>query len=585
MPSLLVIVLSIAACAAAPAKRPGQKAASPSKAAIAAAMVDAQVESSGGMVKMTDRATGAVLISPAGLPVWSPDEGKAPPPGQGPAAVEIVPRDGGFDAIVTIVNNTNAPLSPGRIAISGIRFGREVVSRDFRFDGKEITIDHLNRPYAPGGWFYPDGLYSPVAIVGEGQYRIGASLHYPILDYKHQTRIGVFARRENPGRALVWELSFNLNAPGSNGRKFSQDGNLAPGEQRTYTVCVRAVKEPDAWELVFRPYAEYFKERYGPVRYERDARPVQAFSFSSSGQIAKGNPMGFRQEKMRPDVNGYGPWADHILRFAGMGWKRSMVWGAAGAAPKGEEKNIPFKFASQWRTGPGSLPRMRDFSQALPRVGRSGANLGLWWSRSALVATDWDPPTFVELDPDNPDHVSAAFADLDAAVAAGAQTIGLDAYRMMDIWKAYPWMLRLQERAPGVKFVIEPPLGDIMHTLAPCFLVATRTGEGDLRLDTRHYLADMLNPGHETWGFTRLDRLANFLKREVASNDVVAEMQRVAGLGYIPVASTGVPVDARLQAVESWKTLPPPSADPTRGMTLSKQRGKKTADDDAFELE
>ena len=575
MSSVLMIALTIASCVGAAPKSKNNP--PPPPPAFNAGLIDAQVEQQNGMVKMTDRATGVVIISPAGHAIWSPEEGKKAGPGESPAAVEIVPQRGGFDAVVRITNRTTAPMAPGRIAISGFRFGREVQSRDFRFDGKEVVINHLNRPYAPGGWFYPDGLYSPVAMVGEGEYRVGASLLYPIMDYKHQTRIGVFARRETPGKALVWELSFNLNAPGADGNKFSPEGNLDPGEERTYTVCVRAVRGPDAWEEVFEPYAEYFEEKYGGVRYQRDPRPVQAFSVSSSGQIAKGNPMGFRQEKMRPDVHGYGPWAEHIIRYVGLGWKRSMVWAAAGAAPKGEEKNIPYKFASQWRTGPGSLPRLRDYSQSLPRVAQGGGNLGLWWGRSALVATDWDPPTFTLLDPENPEHVAAAFADLDAAVAAGAQTIGLDAFRMMDMWKAYPWLQRLQERAPGVKFIIEPPLGDIMHTLTPCFLVATRSGEGELRLNTRHYLADMLNPGHEIWGFTRLDRLESFLKRPVTSADVVAEMERVAGLGYVPVAATAVPAPPNLAAAESWRTHPAPSPDPTEGMVLSKQRGKKSA--------
>ncbi len=586
MPSLLLILLTLAACAAPPpwAKKPVK---TDAPGAPAAGLVDAQVEPINGMVKMTDRASGRVLLSPAGQPIWSPDEGAPAPQGQSPAAVEIVSKPGGFDAVVRITNRTATPMSPGKIAITGFRFGKEVVSRDFRIDGKETTLNHLNRPYTPGGWFYPDGLYSPVAILGEGDVRVGASLIYPILEYKHQTRIGVFARRENPGRGLVWEFSFNLNAPGADGRKLSLEGDIPPGETRTYTVAVRAVNSPQAWEQTLQPYADYFKEKYGGVRYERDPRPVQAFSVAASGQVGPGNPMGFRQDKLRPDLHGYGPWAENILRSVGLGWKRSMVWAAAGATEKGQEKNVPLKFSSQWGAGPGRPARMQDFSQSLQRVGRGGGNLGLWWSRSAMLAVSYDPPTFVPLDPDDPAQAEAALKDLDAALAAGATTIGLDAFRNMDIWKAYPWLQRMQARAPGVKFVIEPPLGDIMHTLAPCFLLTTRAGEGVMRIETRHYLADMLNPGHETWGFTRLDRLSSYLKRDITSADVMAEMQRAATLGYVPVASTGAALDPRLVAAESWKTHPAPIPDLAADAPAPRRKGfkAKAPEDDGFEME
>lgn len=571
MPSVLLIALSIASCVAAPPKAPAPAAAPP----VGAGLIDAQVEPSNGMVRMTDRATGVVLLSPAGHAIWQPDEGQARTAGPGPSAVEIIPQPGGFDAVVRLTNSGLTPMDPGRIAISGFRFGKTIVSRDFRFDGKEVALQHLNRPFAPGGHFYPDGLYSPVAVMGEGIHRVGASIHYPILEYKHQVRIGVFARREVGGRGMVWEFSFNLNAPGDDGAKLSEAGNIPPGETRTYTVCVRAVNDPAQWEKTLKPYAEFFKEKYGGVRYQRDPRPVQAISAASSGQIAPGNPLGFRQEKLRPDLHGYGPLADHIARYVQLGWKRSMLWAAAGAAEKGQEKNVPWKFSWQWNSGPGSPPRMRDFTTALPRVNQAGGELGLWWSRSARIAVSYDPPTFIDLDPTNPEHVQKAFADLDAAVAAGARTIGLDAFRNMDVWLAYDWMQRLQERAPGVKFVVEPPLGDIMHTLAPCFLLATRAGEGALRIETRHYLADMLLPGHETWGYTRLDRLADYLKREATAVDVAAEMQRAAGLGYVPVASTGAAVDARLIAVESWKTLPPPAVDHLADVPASKPAPRK----------
>ncbi len=592
MHALIAFVLAIASCSAPPSwTQSGREPTSPrartgSTARAGDALINATVVREGDAVRMIDASTGVVLLAPAGKPIWSPDDPRQIPTGVNPASVEINPQPGGFDAVVRLTNPTQRPMSPGAITITGFRFGRAIHSRDFRFDGKEVTIDHLNRPYSPGGWFYPDGLYSPVAMMGEGDYRVAASLLYPILDYKHQVRIGVFARRVPKERSLVWEFSFNLNAPGEDARKLSEDGFLAPGEQRTYTVCIRAVHNPDAWQQTLEPYRRFFRENYGEVRYDRDPRPVRAFSTAASGQIRAGNPLGFRQDRLRPDLHGYGPVADELITYVNRGWKRTMVWAAAGATDRGEHKNVPYKFSAQWRAGPGVNARMQDFSTQLPRVERSGGDLGLWWSRSTMVATSWDPPTFIDMDPTNSEHVSAVLADLDAAVAAGATMIGLDAFRRMDIWEAYDWMQILQQRAPDVKFVVEPPLGDVMHTLAPCFLLATRAGEGDLRLETRHYLADFLNPGHETWGFTRVDRLESFLGRPATATDVATEMQRVATLGYVPIASTGLPVDQRLVAAESWRTLPPPSRDPAADAPVVKKRTKKkgASSDEEFEF-
>lgn len=577
-PLLLAAVLGATAAAACSAQRdsgggPAPSAPAPSAPAAGSMLVRAQ----DGGVLITDG--GREVLVPAGEPVWSPD-GPGPEPR---ASIDVRPVENGADIVVTLVNPHQQPARPGRIVLGGFQFGRSITARDFRHDGKPYTLEHRGRPLSPGGWYYPQGLYSPVAVFGDERHTVGVSLIYPILEYRHQVRIGVFAARPKKrspaatGDGLVWEANFNLNPDGGDeDDKHEPRGDLRPGETREYTLAVRIVRAGEGWERSLAPYAEHFSSTYGGVRYQRDPRPVGAFTVAASGQVTEDNPYGFRQERMRPDKHGYAPWAELLIETVRSGWVRTMVWMAAGADEKFDEKNMPYKFGMQWGANAPANSRLRDAFTQLPRVRMAGGDLGLWWSRSAQVVTSWSPPAYAPLDPDNPEHRAAAFADLDAALAAGATTIGLDAFRKMPVWDAARWLPALQEHAPGVKFIVEPPLGDVMHTMAPCFLLATRPGEGDLRLEHRHYLADMLNPGHEIWGFIRLDRLESFLGRKPSAQDIEAEMRRVARLGYVPVVGSVGKLDPSITAAESWRTLPAASPEPGAGpgAEQEQQRGR-----------
>lgn len=497
----------------------------------------------GDTVEMTDADTGAVIIRPNGQKLWSGNVVTTNPTTVAPQ-IRLVPVTNGFDVVYTFHNTTNAPAGLGKLTVGGFRFGNIVEAHDFRYDGKPYTIDNKGRPISPGGWFYPAGQYSPVVVFGEKPYKVGVSLQYPILDYKHQVRLrisapgGAFARN-----GLNWAVDVNLN-PSSDPAKYNPGGDLRPGERRTYTLSVRVVKDGEDWINTLAPYRDYFRARYGGVKYTRDPRPVYARSAAQEKHQIPSNPNGFGHKTLRPDIYGWKPWTDQIIAAINSGWRRTMIWRPTGLAENHSVMKNPFQFTSHWLEGDVYGHNMADALTQLPRVRAAGGDIGLWWGSSVRVMRGWNATEVEMLDPDKPEHVALAFRELDIAVAAGARTIGLDAFRLMQPWDAWRWLQMMQRRAPGVKFIVEPMSGDLLHTLAPGFLLATRPIQHiSQRLNTRHRLADYLNPGHETWGFIRRDRLASALGNQPTDAEVQAEVARVAALGYVPCVGLSLEFD------------------------------------------
>lgn len=463
--------------------------------------------------------------------------------------VEAVPAVGGVDLVVRYHNTTGRPGELGTLRVGGFDLGDAIVTRDFRFDGKEVTLDSKGKGYRRGGADYPSGLYSPVAVLGNRDVVVGVSVQYPILEYRHE----VFVRVEAHNAAKwghAWGVAFGLN-PGKPGdvMRYSQEGRLEPGERREYTVSVRFAPALADWRATLEPYREFFARTYGGVRYERDPRPVQVVSMAGDRDQNRKNPYGFRRQDLRPDLHGYGPLVSELIGEMGEGWERFMIWGVSGLRENSDEYGLPYQFATEWARN----REMMDAPQQFRRLAQRGAGVGFWWGDSVRPWMDREGNRLEEMDTENARHVAMAFEELDAATGAGATMIGLDAFRRMPIWEAYGWLQRLQARAPGVRFVVEPPLGDVMHTLAPAFMIAVRPGEKELDLNEPHVLADMLVPGHESWGLVRRDRLQSKLGAKPTAAAWRQEMQRVASLGYVPVAGFSGEISASMDADATWE--------------------------------
>ena len=511
-----------------------------------------------GKLVVHDLLTGGRIAEALRSSVWSP-AGDDPHPIE--PTLEVENRDFGFDLIVRFHNTTALPGDLGVIKVGGFDLGDAIFERDFRYEGKEQELDSEGRNYKRGGMYYPSGLYSPVSVMRSDEMTIGVALQYPILEYKHQVYIRAqaeYSLRWGHG----WYAMYKLNPRSPTDVKHSEEGRLAPGEQREYVFSVRFAPAGVDWLRTLEPYKEFFRSNYGEVQYTRDPRPVHCETLAGTGESSMSNPFGFRNPYRRPDQNGFGPTVDSLLELTNGGWERTMIWGPSGVRHGSAVEGMPFTMATAWTAELPVTHAMHDASEQFPRLPAQGVELGFWWGDSAQIWTTWRGTDLQELDTDNAQHVAAAFAELDAAYGAGARTIGLDAFRRMQIWKAFPHVQAMRQRAPGAKFIVEPPMGDVMHAIAPCFLVATRPeNELELQLEEKHHLADFLLPGHETWGFIRRDRLGDQLSARggtrgrgdgVNDADLYYEMQRVASLGYIAVSPMEGPVDHTLLAAETW---------------------------------
>lgn len=510
----------------------------------------------GDHVSLVHVPTGQVIISQNGQDVWQ-DTGGAMYPALEPS-VNMIRYGKGFDLVFTYNNTTSEWRSLGKLLVPGIRFGEQIVSHDFRFDGKAIDVRSDNQGISISGWYYPGGMYSPVAVLHDGNMVLGASIQYPILEYKHQVRIKLKARSNTTG--FGWDLEFALN-PTANDNKYSPDGDLAPGESRVYIVSVRMRTSGfNNWWRVLMPYRNFFNTLYGPVEYQRDNSPVQYNSLAVDGNSGWLNPYAFAGgDNLRPDIHGFGPWVDRLVDRIDRGYSRIMVSKPTGHFFANPQNNIPPMYTSHWLEGGMYDHNMGDAVEQFNRIPGVGLTLGLWQGRSAQVMLDgWDTPGIEELNVNDPEHVAFGLREIDTAYAAGARLIGLDAFRRMQAWDALEWVRTLQDRAPGTKFVTEPVCGDVLHRVVPAFQVATRPlNEADLRVETRHYLADFINPGHELWGHIREDRLEDYLGHEPSDEDFAEEARRVAALGYIPSITRPVAVEPGFFAVESWRLNTP----------------------------
>lgn len=479
--------------------------------------------------------------------------------------VRLQQQPDGFDLVYTFTNTGAQPARLGRLNIGKFNLGQQIQYRDFRHTGEPLRADYTNFSFQ--SYSYPTQIYSPVWTAYNDQYTVSVSLQYPILDYRHDARLMVGttpadAPASHGPRGWYLEYRFaNLGGETPQGT-LRWPGELPAGETRTYVVSVRVTRNHAEWIRTLVPYRDYYRSMYGSVRYQRDPRPIRPLLVATSHLISQNNPYGFdNYRNRRPDLYGWRPWADFIKEGAGR-WSRVMLWSPSGLYNENRNMNFPFEFTTRW-LHEERMANVFDEDVGLASVSRSGISLGLWWGRALQVSRGWNSGQWESFDPDNPAHVRACFDEMDLAVRAGATEIGLDTFNpgVTPIWKLVPWLERLQEAYPTVKFCIEPVTNDIMHRLAPTYVLGWTVGEvntpEDINdLNNPHYLADLLLPGHESWGAFSYHRHRprNF---PVTPEIVQADMERIAAYGYVPVIYES-PIDpTNVRAAESWlDTLP-----------------------------
>lgn len=496
------------------------------------------------------------LIEPNGQALWAP-VGNDPEHSLAPAiAIELV--ENGANITYTFDNQSDEPKWLGALYIGGIRFDDQVLTRFVQGDGKELALSNEGKAFFGGGGHYPGDLYAPVATLRDDDTTIGVALLYPVLKYKHR----VFIRAECPGGPYArdgrnWQVLLHLSPL----RAAGPERDIAPGESRTYVVTVRAAEGDPAldWLRTLIPYRDHFQALYGPVRYDRDPRPVRAIEIAGSHPPTDDNPRAFTYEDRRIDRMGWLPWIDAMRSLMDDGFRRFMLIAPTGMYTVHRQNNYPFQFTTGWR----SLPRARADLWRLAAFGRevSRGGLGLWWGRSAQVMKTWDTAAFEVLDPANPDHRARALRELDLAALMNTTVVGLDAFSYVPPWDGYAWVTSLRELHPSIKFIVEPLGPDFMHTIAGAYVYGLRDASQQAREPAGPFLlADFLNPGHETWA--RLD--ANLLRAKMGlkpgmalDKDLVrAHAERIARWGYIPIVHAPADVQGIL-AAPTWQTALP----------------------------
>lgn len=506
-----------------------------------------------GQITMRDL-DGTPLIMPRGMPIWEPlSTGGLTP------TIVFVEQPAGFDLVYQFRNNYSTPKPLGAININTITLGPTANAPDFRFSGQEREVEIANPP----AWThnYPGLLYSPVAVLHNDRHAIGVSLQYPILEYEHdcsyalRTRGGRFAQGEG---GQGWQVKWNLSSVQSGQLGLYDGAVLDPGESAEYVVSVRVTRNVQEWIRTLVPYRNYFQSMYGVgPQYPRQRDPVLINVTATVNNITLENPYGF--DFRRADRNGFRAQVEYLLGMED--YRRYMVW-----APTGVYRsnfNYPFQFTSRWAENPVLISSALDIRYGWPRLYIEGRELGLWWGNSGKFASCWNPSELPSFDPENPEHVEAALHELDMAIQAGARSIGLDSFshKTIRLWDAYPWIQRLRARYPGVKFVMEPKAMDIMHTICAGYFRGYELPDGNgpvdpkdvHALDSPHYLADFLVPGHETWAVLRWEMYPQFFGRPATIEEMQRDVYDAAEKGYVPFVGSLFDIDRpRAIASESW---------------------------------
>lgn len=427
-------------------------------------------------------------------------------------------------------------------------------------------------------WCYPGHAYSPVMVAMNQTHVIGVSLLYPVMDYRHDAAVqfnrvgGVF---RGPAERLGWMVSFDLNNyNGPNARERVHFGaELLPGESREYTMAVRVMKRPQAsgsvageqeWLEVLEPYRSYFQSNFGSVTYERRTKPVMTWAFADESNISPTNRRGFGGNENRPDRVGFAPAANSIIN-ANAGYESVMIWVPSGLYATNREHNLPYRFTAGWLDQ--EKLRTATDSIGLPAIPRSGMELGLWWGRAAQYMDRWDGSHTEFLDMSNPQHMNSVYQQLDLAQQAGATMIGLDAFthERMPSWDQIEYITGLQQRYPEMSFIVEPIASDLVNRITPTFLKAWQShdeavDETDMhRVNTPHYLSDLVLPGHEIWGYFRYPNLTASMDNLVSSERLQRDTERLARNGYIPIMASRVPLrNPQLATADAtWLTTVP----------------------------
>ncbi|HED52875.1 MAG TPA: hypothetical protein ENJ00_01565 [Phycisphaerales bacterium] len=481
----------------------------------------------------------------------------------------------GYDIVFTFRNDSSHDRPLGRILTGVLTLGERITYLE---DIKNTTLkDTTWDRFIGTGYRYPGSCYSPVCMLMNDEYAVGVSLLYPVLEYKHDVLVRIMKAGgafKGPQESRGWIVAFDFQNTTTDDQftTLAHKGMLKPGEERSYTLVIRAIRRgntatsangPQGWLKTLKPYGDYFRSLYGGVRYTRHPEPVHGRELANIDAINLHNTRGMLGGLKRPDRVGFAGVVQEIIEPNG--YEREMLWACSGVNSIHRQLNFPSRFTLGWM----DIEKMQNAtdSVAFPRIPRAGKQLGLWWGRAAEHTDRWDASTSTPLDPNNPDHFATVVQQLDLARDAGATYIGLDNFihSKMPVWEQIPYLQRLQQMYPEMTFVTEPMSIDVVHAYAPTFTRGFRAPSDAVsrsdfhRISSPHYLADYLLPGHEIWAYFRYPEISRVEHKRITPERIQWDAEQIASFGYIPVMLNANPIPnaSRAVAKETWLTTVP----------------------------
>jgi hypothetical protein len=450
---------------------------------------------------------------------------------------------------------------------------------------------------------YPGDKYSSTFLCLNHEYAIGVSLMWDIenTDQSFTSFDNCGATSSSKGTlsyVTSWRRLFNIRNPIS---ETSSTGTsaywLESGESFTIRLAYKVTRNSRYNHVqTLSPYKEFFNQTYAPgeVVYTLDPRPIQGILPPQSAALSfPGNVYGYALGSLRPDTKGWQPYRDYITAYeTDLGIERSLMWAPAGNLLINRAGNYPFLMwtpfydagertvgeffpskplpsgvdpedivtDSDYPNGtfdPYPVQAMFDELPLMQNLNFEYPSMGYYWGRATQIQRGWDTGDIEYYSANVPDTRARFMREFDfMAQRFRSRLVAMDAYRTSRFgyleqssepgarrsyggpaFEEIELMRAMIQRWPHCKIGTELALPDVFHRLGGVFYFNSTQ-----ILTQSHFMADYLNPGHESWSGFRYDqRTRNWGGRFDQTNDQRRYMMKgMAELGWVALNFSNV---------------------------------------------
>lgn len=513
-------------------------------------------------------------------------------------SIWIVPRQDGYDIEYEFSNTNLIHTPPaqkyyrnyGKISVYGFDFvNGQVEYTDVRTDATmtSTTLTGTSRVLLNSG-VYPGQMFSPVfamqgkmgQLAGESlstvpKYAVGMNFINNVMDERHYTHLSL----ERPGisggslgvliepNSSITQPSYYIAGADMPSRTVGEDVIT-----KKVVVAVRFMKTTatptEAWHnhewlRTLVPYRKWYMSQYDIRGPQARTQPTLRVQLAASNQYQSGsNPDGFVSEARIDQVGGWASLVAKIKRLrgengplVGQGWPNVMLWAPSGliinppsctnCTPSlATGLNYPFMFASNWQNHPVIINEMSIFRDYVEST--NGA-VGLYWGLCYKTRSQWgssNPANTIVYRPfannsDSTEAWSRIQAEMNRATGtsngqAGVTYIGMDEIVGLHPWEQRKYLQNLIAAYPGVDFIVEPRLSDLVQQLGAMYVpVCQSSSERAFRFDGPHVLAAFINP----------------------SSGVIAAIGQVGGCSYSSPIEAAQMAQARAYCQDGYSIL------------------------------